>query len=440
MSQDSSKLPPTPEAGLPENQLPPRRVDPEVAAFIQRLQSAPIPATITLCVIIGALFALELALGATDQIWLLVRLGGLTPDALATGEVWRLVSSVFLHGGFGHVAFALLILWNLGGFVERVLGSARLLTLFLLSGLAGGVAALIFGEGAVTVGSSGGLWGLMVAQALLAWRPGAALPAPVAEAIRPAAMKNLGLNVLVSFLPGVSMAAHAGGGLVGLVLGISGLLTRGAVGEPAPLTRGFHLVTAGLLTPLTALGLGAALLNAELPTLTSDAPEMQTHPLEAAGLEVRLPALLGDPQPGPDGQPTSLVEDGQVYGDFLRAPYVVELYAVPGPASGPAAEMLTEQILDGVAQGLTQDGWKVLEGQGLQRKALARAQEQAAAEGRAIPLGEKHFKAANGARMDLYVLGGQDAVLRMDVVRWPDLDAPWSGLADATPEDVRVAE
>ena len=88
--------------------------------------------------------------------------GSLVPASVARGDVWLLLSSIFLHSGFIHLTLNMLSLYFLGSFVEQAFGRSRFLALYLLSGLAGGIAYLYFGafHGPV-VGASGAIFGLL---------------------------------------------------------------------------------------------------------------------------------------------------------------------------------------------------------------------------------------------------------------------------------------
>ena len=88
--------------------------------------------------------------------------GALVPASVAHGQVWLLLSSMFLHAGFIHLALNMLSLYFLGSFVEVAFGRVRFLALYLTSGLAGGIAYLYFGnfDGSV-VGASGAIFGLL---------------------------------------------------------------------------------------------------------------------------------------------------------------------------------------------------------------------------------------------------------------------------------------
>ena len=144
--------------------------------------------------------------------------GALVPALVARGEVWRLVSSMFLHAGFVHLALNMLSLYFLGAFVEVALGRARFLALYLTSGLAGGLAYLYFGgfNGSV-VGASGAIFGLLgrvlgysLRRGTFSWQN---------PLIRQLLILTV-LNLYIGFsIPNISNAAHIGGLLSGLAFG-----------------------------------------------------------------------------------------------------------------------------------------------------------------------------------------------------------------------------
>jgi rhomboid protease GluP len=144
--------------------------------------------------------------------------GALVPALVARGEVWRLVSSMFLHAGFVHLALNMLSLYFLGAFVEVALGRARFLALYLTSGLAGGLAYLYFGgfNGSV-VGASGAIFGLLGGVLGYSLRRGTfSWQNPL---IRQLLILTV-LNLYIGFsIPNISNAAHIGGLLSGLAFG-----------------------------------------------------------------------------------------------------------------------------------------------------------------------------------------------------------------------------
>ena len=98
----------------------------------------------------------------------------LSPDLLEQGHVYQLLTFQFLHGGLFHIIINCLMIWMIGKPIEEALGKRRLLSLYLLSGIAGGLiqCGLAWTEinptGGV-VGASAGVFGLIAAFALLQW-------------------------------------------------------------------------------------------------------------------------------------------------------------------------------------------------------------------------------------------------------------------------------
>ncbi|WP_255351550.1 rhomboid family intramembrane serine protease [Cryobacterium sp. MLB-32] len=85
--------------------------------------------------------------------------------AITLLEPWRLLTSVFVHsqGGFPfHVLLNMYMLWIFGRVLEGMLGRARFLALYLVSGFAGSVGVLVLASPyTVVIGASGAIFGLL---------------------------------------------------------------------------------------------------------------------------------------------------------------------------------------------------------------------------------------------------------------------------------------
>jgi rhomboid protease GluP len=144
--------------------------------------------------------------------------GALIPALVAEGQAWRLVSSVFLHSGFVHLALNMLSLYFLGSFVEVAFGRGRFLALYALSGLSGGIAYLYFGGfDSPAVGASGAIFGLLGGVLGYALRRGTfSWQNPVIRQL----LILLAINVYLGLsIPNVSNTAHMGGLAGGFVFG-----------------------------------------------------------------------------------------------------------------------------------------------------------------------------------------------------------------------------
>jgi rhomboid protease GluP len=144
--------------------------------------------------------------------------GALVPASVAEGHVWLLVSSMFLHAGFIHLALNMLSLYFLGSFVEVAFGRGRFLALYLVSGLAGGIAYLYFGAfNGLVVGASGAIFGLLGGVLGYSLRRGTfSWQNPLIRQLLILTALNLYFGFSVA---NVSNTAHIGGLLGGLAFG-----------------------------------------------------------------------------------------------------------------------------------------------------------------------------------------------------------------------------
>ncbi|MHC9045419.1 rhomboid family intramembrane serine protease [Microbacterium saperdae] len=125
-------------------------------------------------------------------------------------EPWRLLTAVFVHGGFVHLALNMLALWMLGQSLEPMLGRARYLSLYLISGLGGSVMVAVLAPTTATVGASGAVFGLMAALLIIGRHIGANVTG---------ILVILGINFAFGFfVGGIAWQAHLGGAIVGALI------------------------------------------------------------------------------------------------------------------------------------------------------------------------------------------------------------------------------
>ncbi len=139
---------------------------------------------------------------------------GMWPLGIAIeGEWWRLITSAFLHGGLLHIAFNMYVLYVIGPIVERALGSARYLILYLTAALGGSVASYVFSPAnTLSVGASGAIFGLMAAVLVVGRR----FRHDVSQ-IAVLLAVNLAIGFLVS---GIDWRAHLGGMATGAAVAV----------------------------------------------------------------------------------------------------------------------------------------------------------------------------------------------------------------------------
>lgn len=86
--------------------------------------------------------------------------GGNNRELVLNGQFWRLITHQFVHGSFFHLFFNMYALAYIGLMVEHKLGIRKYLTIYLLSGICGGVLSLFFHLEGYMVGASGAIMGL----------------------------------------------------------------------------------------------------------------------------------------------------------------------------------------------------------------------------------------------------------------------------------------
>lgn len=150
----------------------------------------------------------------------LVDMGALYgPYTVQQGEWWRLFTAMFLHGGMTHLLMNMFSLYLVGRGAEMYFDTKSYLSIYLFSGLLGGLVSLYMHPASVGVGASGAIFGIFGALAgfFLAHRDKIASHSK-------AFMKDfaiiIGINLVIGLsIPSVDVSAHIGGLVVGLIGG-----------------------------------------------------------------------------------------------------------------------------------------------------------------------------------------------------------------------------
>jgi rhomboid protease GluP len=193
---------------------------PEPPSLYSRLRRSP---TFYLILANVAVFLAISASGASPikpSVDVLLRWGANSGGYTVGGEWWRLVTSMFLHGGILHLALNMWALLNLGLLAELMFGELPFIGLYFACGICGSLASLCWRGESVAVGASGAIFG--IAGALL---PALALhPNPrVRRALR-SQLGSIALFVFYNLIygsraAGIDNAAHVGGLVCGIILG-----------------------------------------------------------------------------------------------------------------------------------------------------------------------------------------------------------------------------
>lgn len=182
----------------------------------------------------------------------------------ASGEPWRLASSMFLHANILHLLINLLVLFDAGRLYERMVGAWRFLLVYLLAGVLGGVASVAWNPWANSVGASGAIFGVLGALIAVMLSGRHPVPWPVLKN-RATAVIALVAYSFIDSARGVPIdhEGHLGGLAAGFVLGFI-LLPAGEI-------RSFGAAVGRLGAAMAAIAASSAVVGMVL----SDAPDLR---------------------------------------------------------------------------------------------------------------------------------------------------------------------
>lgn len=136
-------------------------------------------------------------------------------EFVQNGQIYRLLTSMFLHSDIVHIACNMYALYILGPQVERYYGKTKFLLIYLLSGLLGSIFSCAFmSADTISIGASGAIFGLLGSIAYFTYYYRATLQGLLRSQVVPVILLNLAIGFMV---PGIDISGHIGG-LIGGVL------------------------------------------------------------------------------------------------------------------------------------------------------------------------------------------------------------------------------
>jgi membrane associated rhomboid family serine protease len=142
---------------------------------------------------------------------------GLAPAGFAE-RPWTILTSLFLHGSFGHILGNMITLYFFGKYLRLLVGSSKFLLVYFIGGTLGGILYMLLAPPlSIAIGASGAVFALGGALAVM--RPKLRVlvfPVPVPM---PLWVAVIGGFVIISFLPNVAWQAHLGGLAFGAIGG-----------------------------------------------------------------------------------------------------------------------------------------------------------------------------------------------------------------------------
>lgn len=165
--------------------------------------------------------------------------------AIRSGEYYRLITGMFLHGGIFHIIFNMYALYIIGSQLESFLGKIKYTIIYLLSGISGGLLSMLLaGSNVFSIGASGAIFGLMGALLYFGLQYRVYLGNFVRSQLVPLIVFNL---ILGAMSPGIDNYGHIGG-LIG------GILTTRALGIDGKTSK-FQEINGVIITCLYFIGI-----------------------------------------------------------------------------------------------------------------------------------------------------------------------------------------
>ena len=186
--------------------------------------------------------------------YLLIHAGGqYWPLVLDAGQWWRCITYAYTHGGLIHLAFNMVVLYQVGPLIEQEIGTVRFIVLYTLTALTATLAGLVWHPIVPVVGASGSLFGLIGFAITYYHRIGGT----AAHNYRNFMLKWAAIAFVFGLLIGADNAGHLGGALGGAAFGL--VLPLGIRGQQV--LRGFFNLLGGLCVLATLASFALLVLS-----------------------------------------------------------------------------------------------------------------------------------------------------------------------------------
>ena len=147
----------------------------------------------------------------------LLEMGAKYNPLISRGEVWRLFTAAFLHGGILHIACNMYSLYAVGTQVEKIYGKVKYIIIYILSALGSSILSYLLAPKSLSVGASGAIFGVLGALLVFVIKEKDKLSKGTLGNI----IAVIGLNLYIGFtIPNIDNYGHIGGLIVGIIISI----------------------------------------------------------------------------------------------------------------------------------------------------------------------------------------------------------------------------
>lgn len=200
--------PPAPSSNL-ENPPQPSR-----PALSTRMRQTP--GTFGLIAVTLVIFLSQMASAQLFGYDVVLEIGAKSKPEILGGQIWRIISPLFVHVGITHIFVNMYSLFAIGPAVERFFGTIRFLIVYFLSGI-GGVALSLAFSPYPSAGASGAIFGLLGALGTFLFLHRQLFGRIGQQQLRQIIIVAV-LNLVVGLAPGIDHWGHLGGFVTGILL------------------------------------------------------------------------------------------------------------------------------------------------------------------------------------------------------------------------------
>lgn len=185
------------------------------AEKIDKIFSVKKPFITTFLIVLNAFVFLLTTLYGLD---VLAFYGALAAENVRNGELYRLITSAFLHSGLLHIFLNMYALYIIGPQLESFFGSMKFLLIYLFSAVMGALLSVSFLGDNISLGASGAIFGLFGALLYFGYYYRVYLGNTLTSQVGPIIL----INFLISFMiPGIDIYAHLGGLVGGITMSMA---------------------------------------------------------------------------------------------------------------------------------------------------------------------------------------------------------------------------
>jgi rhomboid protease GluP len=165
------------------------------------------------------IFALMTLSGGSTNESTLMAFGVKSNLHIDNGEIWRMVTPVFIHIGLLHIFFNSYAIWIVGPQVEKLYGGARFTIIYIVTGIAGVAGSYWYHPESISAGASGALFGLFGALLVFGFRYRSSIPPMFQKAVGKGVFPVIAINLVIGYvIPGIDNSAHVAGLISGALL------------------------------------------------------------------------------------------------------------------------------------------------------------------------------------------------------------------------------